>query len=329
MAMSLSTSQAKDLSQFWTGEILWDCPLAEFTTLKVGGPAGAVLFADKPEQLRHLLGWLRANQIPWRVIGRGSNILVPDEGFAGVVIILGRGFAAIEPLGGPGRSGAPEPVLVRVGAGCSLARLVNWCAAFPPHGLAGLEFAQGIPGSVGGAVIMNAGAWGMNIGQAVQVITMLDQDGRLLTEAKDQFDFAYRCWHRKAGASSEVIVLNVTFALLGSDQNQIKAACRTYHRRRRESQPHGVASAGSIFKNPAAQAAGRLIEEAELKGHRIGGAMVSPLHANFIINTGKATAQDILDLMREIQTRVFNRTGIMLEPEVHILGQGAGRKAGR
>ncbi len=317
--MTVLNSYAGELARFWEGKILWQCPLDRFTTLKVGGPADAVLFAEKTEDLRRLLQWLRTNNIPWLVIGRGSNILVPDEGFHGIVIVLGKAFAAIEPLFDAAAAAENKKLLIQAGAACPLAKLVNWCSSFPPLGLSGLEFAYGIPGSVGGGIIMNAGAWGMELGEIIHSITSLDQEGNIITEKNAELNFTYRGWSRKAGKGKRVIILSGIFALTAAPKDKIKASCRKYGKSRRVHQPLGMASAGSFFKNPPTRAAGRLIEEAGLKGHKIGGAMVSSRHANFIVNTGNATAKDIMNLMQEVQTRVFNSSGIMLEPEVHIL----------
>lgn len=304
------TSHAQDLAAFWKGKILWRCPMAGFSTLRVGGPAEAVLYADELQDLSRLLRWLKKNDVPWVVIGRGSNILVPDEGLAGVAIILGKGFSAIERI-----NTEKNRVLLRAGAGCPLARLVRYCSR---HGLAGLEFAVGIPGSVGGAITMNAGCWGGDIGSILHSLTFLDPDGNIHEEDRENLIFSYR----KLQKEKDRVIVSGTFHFMRQDPQKVKDLCLDYKKRRRVQQPQGSASAGSFFKNPAGQAAGKLIEEAGLKGYRRGGAMVSAKHANFIINTGTATAHDIIELMREIQQKVHEMTGIMLEPEVHILKNG-------
>ena len=312
MTVALSNSQAKDLEKLMPGKVMWDCPLARYTTLRVGGPAEAVVFAESDADLARLLEWLRAENIPRNIIGGGSNILVPDHGLTGVVVMLGRGLAEIETIGGE-----DDHVLVRAGAGCRLAGLLKYCT---DRAFSGLEFMVGIPGSIGGAIVMNAGCWGKEISDVLHSVTMLDPTGKLIQTERDKLDFSYRQW----GGGRESVIVAAVFALVKGDIKTIKAACRKYLQQRKEKQPQHMASAGSFFKNPPGRAAGGLIEEAGLKGHRIGGAMVSPEHANFIVNTGTATAGDILALMRKVQSAVFDRSGIMLEPEVQILENNTG-----
>jgi UDP-N-acetylmuramate dehydrogenase len=305
--VGLLNSHAKDLEKLMPGKVMWDRPLARFTTLRVGGPAEAVVTADSAVELARLLQWLRANNIACHVIGNGSNILVPDEGLAGVVVMLGKGMAAIEIVGTK-----EEKILVQAGAGCRLGRLIASCAE---QGISGLEFMVNIPGSVGGAIVMNAGCWGREIGDVLDAVTMLTPAGELLSRPRAELNFSYRQW----GGSKDTVIISGIFALAKGDPKEIRATCREYCRKRKGKQPQQMACAGSFFKNPPGQAAGRLIEEAGLKGRRVGGAMVSPLHANFIVNTGTATAADILALAQLVQNAVYDRSGIMLEPEVHIL----------
>jgi UDP-N-acetylmuramate dehydrogenase len=309
MVRSLN-SHAKDLERFWPGKIMWHCPLARFTTLRVGGPAEAVVFADDTTELARLLTWLRDHDIQSHVIGNGSNILAPDEGLAGVIIILSQKLAAIETA--PAEAGR---VLIKAGAACKLAKLSHYCA---DRAFSGLEFITGIPGTVGGAIAMNAGCWGYEISDVLDSATMLDAAGKLISVPREKLLFSYRQLTGCAGA----IIVSGTFRLAEGDQEQIRTTCREYNKRRQEKQPQRVASAGSFFKNPPGQAAGKLIEDAGLKGRRVGGAMISDLHANFIINTGAATAADIIDLMRLVQHEVHAMSGIMLEPEVQILKDG-------
>ncbi len=309
---------------YWDGEIVWDCPLANFSTLRVGGPARGVAFPKGVKELAVLVKGLQKEGIPWRIIGRGSNILIPDEGFPGIVIVLGPQFAGIEKV-----SGDESHVQVKVEAGCSLSRLLRWAIDFE---LSGLEFAAGIPGSVGGAIVMNAGAFGKEIGQVVESIVLMDAAGNFSALGKDEFEFSYRQLKVTRGAEtlkegmvreggSEAIVVSVIMKLARGNREQIEARCRKLNRLRKEKQPQGIASAGSFFKNPEGRAAGRLVDEAGLKGCRVGGAMVSPQHANFIVNMGDATARDILDLMEVVQKRVFSTAGVWLEPEVDIWGE--------
>jgi len=310
--VALSNSQAKDLEKLWPGKVMWNCPLARYTTLRVGGPAEAVVFAESGADLAQLLGWLRARNIPRHIIGSGSNILVPDKGLTGVTVMLGGGLAGIETIGKEN-----DKVLVRAGGGCRLAGLIKYCM---DRAISGLEFVVGIPGSVGGAIVMNAGCWGKEIGDVLYSVTMLNPAGKLVSAPREQLELSYR----QLSGGKEAVIVAAVFALMQGDKQKIKAVCREYLQQRKEKQPQHMASAGSFFKNPPGQAAGKLIEEAGLKGYCVGGAMVSPHHANFIVNTGTATAADILALVLLVQSTVFDRSGIMLEPEVQILENDTG-----
>lgn len=295
------------LRSFWDGEILRDCSMARFSTIRAGGPAAAVVQPAGMDELLRLIQGLRGHGLPWQVVGGGSNILVADEGFAGVIVLLGRAFAAIA-----GPVADRDRRLVTVEAGCPLARLVNWCVA---RELRGLEFAAGIPGSIGGAVVMNAGAWGGELAERVVAVTVVDERGESAVLTRAEIPFGYRSW----GLSGPVVA-TVTLGLVPGRREELEAACHELARRRRETQPLATPSAGSFFKNPPGQAAGRLIEQAGLKGLRVGGAMVSPKHANFLVNVDRATARDFLALMRVVQEKVMAMHGVWLEPEVRIIG---------
>jgi len=310
--MASLNSHAEDLSRFWKGEILLDSPMSRYSSLKVGGPAEAILFAENQGELTTLVSWLHENSICWRVIGRGSNILVPDEGLHGVVIFLDGEFTEFKTLDSSKKSDN-DTVRVRAGGGCLLAKLVRHCIA---KSYSGLEFAVGLPGSVGGAIVMNAGAWDHEVGELIDTVTVMDNNGIITTKKRGNLGLEYRKW----GMDSATILLFATFILSHGEKHEIETKCKKFHDLRKQKQPLGAASAGSFFKNPSGHPAGRLIEEVGLKGFKVGGAMVSDLHANFIINTGKATANDILTLMGEVQAKVYKQFGIKLEPEVHILG---------
>jgi UDP-N-acetylmuramate dehydrogenase len=311
--MASLNSHAKDLSHFWKGRILWDFPMAQFSTLKVGGPAEAIISATNVGDLKRLIQWLNEHDIAWWILGRGSNILVPDSGLAGVIIGLKGEFSSIEKLLAPPPGGDEENIFVRAGGGCPLTKLINYCTE---QSLSGLEFAAGIPGSIGGAIIMNAGAWGHEIGSLVHGVMLMDCSGKTYSESGKNLGFSYRKW----SMPPDTVLLSATFTLSSGDKDHIKSRCTKYLKLRRENQPSAEASAGSFFKNPPSGSAGRLIEEAGLKGYTIGGAKISEKHANFIVNTGRATATDILNLAQLVQQEVFKRFGIRLEPEVHILG---------
>ena len=310
--MTSLNSHTKDLSSFWKGEILWNEPMSQYSTFKVGGPAEAIISVTNIEDLKRLIHWLKKNDISWWIVGRGSNILVPDDGLNGATIVLDGQFINIEEVENqPGQK--EDSTLIRSGGGCLLSKLVHYCTA---NSLSGLEFAIGIPGSLGGAVVMNAGAWGYEIGNRLDSATLMNSHGDVFTEPGENLGFTYRGW----GMGRNTILLYATFTLTIGIKEEIKADCRKYQELRKKNQPLTEPSAGSFFKNPPELSAGRLIDEAGLKGSSIGGAKISEKHANFIVNTGNASSTDILNLMRLVQKTVYKQFGIKLEPEVHILG---------
>lgn len=306
--LPISTSSIKQrIIKFWQGEILWDCSMKKFSTLRVGGPATAVVLPSSEEEVALLIRGLQQNNIPWRVIGKGSNILVPDEGFSGVVIVFGSRFSKINKVACQGDKNE-----VHVDAGCGLAKLCNWCTE---NELSGLEFLAGIPGSVGGAISMNAGAWGKEISDSIRSINFINKRGKTFSLDRQELYFSYRHLDKERGS----IILSAVFELYKGHQDEIASKCQEYMKQRKENQPQWVASAGSFFKNPAGnKAAGFLIEKSGLKGFRVGGAMVSDVHANFIVNTGDATAQNLFELMRIVQKKVKGDFDVYLEPEVDI-----------
>lgn len=283
--------------------------MAKFSTLKVGGPADALIEPANREELVRLVGRLKEEMVPWQVIGRGSNILPADSGVEGVVIVLGRKFAEIRELFEDDRFRQ-----VQADAGCSLTKMVRWCAE---RGLSGLEFCFGIPGSVGGAIFMNAGAWGSEVAQVIRNVELMDDSGQLESRQVTADDFCYRGWRHPHGK----VVVSGRFALVSADRAEIGRRCHHYAKVRAAKQPKGVANAGSFFKNPEGEVAGRLIEQAGLKGTRVGDAEVSPVHANFLVNRGKASAEDFYQLMLLVQGRVKMQFGIELSPEVKFVGR--------
>ncbi|MDF1577536.1 MAG: UDP-N-acetylmuramate dehydrogenase [Desulfurivibrionaceae bacterium] len=304
------------LRRFWPGGVRWQAPMAALTTLKVGGPAQALVMPGTRDEVTRLINGCRIEEIPCHIIGGGSNLLVADEGLAGLVIGLGRNFAGI------GRIGEDQcgRILVEVEAGCSLAGLLNWCA---DSALSGLEFAAGIPGTVGGAVVMNAGAWGREIKDVLASLIWLS-GGEAVRKARPELDFTYRCLRRP----DDAVILSAVFTLAPGDRAAIRKLCREHVAARRSRQPKAYGLAGSFFKNPEGVAAGKLIEAAGLKGIVSGGAMVSERHANFIVNTGNATAADIIRLMELVQARVWEVHRVRLEPEIKIAGGVTEKAAG-
>ena len=300
----------RELSRIVAHPVQWDCSLAGYTSFAIGGPAEALVIVDRREELAALLGFLESGRIPWRVIGKGTNLLVRDEGFPGAVLLLGQDFKQVTFVpDGEGRWCA------RVGDGCSLAKLVSLCGV---KGLSGLEFAVGIPGTVGGAAVMNAGAWGGDMASVIRSVTMIAPAGEEVLDRAD-LHFGYRCWQDFNRFAGRAVVAECELELAEDDPQEIRRRCAAFQQKRQCSQPRGQGNAGSFFRNPAHDSAGRLIEASGLKGMAVGGAMVSEKHANFLVNAGGATAADVLALMQLIQDKVRQDSGVELEPEVHFL----------
>jgi len=285
-------------------QILENEPMSRHTTFRVGGPADVLFLPESEEQLLQALSIAREAGVPCFVIGNGSNLVVKDGGIRGLVIALGEGMAAIARAG----------ETLTAWAGASLARVSAYAQA---SGLSGLEFASGIPGTLGGGCAMNAGAYG---GQLSDVLVdgrvLLDGVVRTLTVEEMQMGYRTSLPLRRGG-----IVISARFALTPDDPEAIAARMRELNARRRDKQPLNYPSAGSTFKRPEGYFAGALIEQAGLKGKRVGGAQVSEKHAGFIVNTGGATAADILTLIGIVQDEVAARFGVRLETEVRILGE--------
>ncbi len=278
-------------------------PLDKCTTLRVGGPADYFAEPASETELVFLLNAAKEAGLPVLLMGNGSNLLVRDGGFRGLVIRLGRAFSRVEPWEGG----------LKAQAGALLSVLACEAAA---ASLTGLEFAQGIPGTVGGGVYMNAGAYGGELGSRIESVSVLDGETVLEIPGSDM-DFGYR--HSRA-MEENWIVLGARFRLEKGEKEQIDAAMRDYAARRKAKQPLNYPSAGSFFKRPAGHFAGALIEGAGLKGKQVGGAQVSEKHAGFLINAGGASAADFLALMKQVQETVQNKYGVALEPEVRIVG---------
>ncbi|MHB8868761.1 MAG: UDP-N-acetylmuramate dehydrogenase [Thermoleophilia bacterium] len=285
-------------------------PLAPFTTVGVGGKADLLLTADTQEAVGRAVNILSESEAEWRVLGGGSNIFVADSGYRGVVLKLDDGFHYVEAPRVP----SPRSARVVVGAGLPLSRLAVHVADL---GLSGLEFACGIPGSVGGGVVMNAGAHGRSLADVVETVHLVTEEGTGWVEG-DLLNWGYRTW----GLPDTVVVTAAVFRLVTGERQEILQHHRTLLSVRRRTQPRGARTFGSAFKNPEGDHAGRLLESCGLKGVRRGGAQVSPMHANFISNVGDATAADVLGLMTMMRGAVHERLAVLLEPEVHFLGAG-------
>jgi UDP-N-acetylmuramate dehydrogenase len=308
------TAQVKaELAQLASNPVRWDCPLAPLTSFGIGGAATAVIVVEHLSELAVLLTCCDTNRIKHRFIGRGTNLLVADAGFDGVVLLFGKALSEIRVL----EETKAGSVRIQVGAGCSLAKLLRWCT---DKSFSGLEFASGIPGSLGGAVVMNAGAWAGEIADVLASVTVFSMANGEEIIARKKLDFGYRKWrNQKNTMGEELLVVSAEIVLQKGSKEKIESTCRGYFAKRKKKQPKGLKNAGSFFKNPQGDSAGRLIEAAGLKGVRCGDAMVSPVHANFFVNMGSAKAQDIKDLMRVVTKKVREESGIELQAEVHFL----------
>lgn len=274
------------------------------TTFRVGGPAEIVFLPESAQELCAAIAAARECGAEYRVLGNGSNLLVKDGGLKGLTIILGEHFSQI----------SVEGTQLRAQAGAMLSRVA---AAACEAGLSGLEFASGIPGTLGGGCAMNAGAYGGQLSDVLESADVL-LDGELRCMRRDELEMGYRSTlPLKRGG----VVLGACFALQRDEIGAIQARMKELNARRREKQPLNLPSAGSTFKRPEGHFAGALIEQCGLKGFSIGGAQVSEKHAGFVVNTGGATARDILALMAHVQETVLRETGVRLEPEVRILGE--------
>lgn len=289
------------------GKIYVNEPLANHTTWKIGGPADVLVEPKDVEGLKNLMALIKKEDIPWRVIGRGSNLLVADEGIDGVVIKLDDGLSHLEVNG--------ENILV--GGGYSLIKLAT---VISKKGLSGLEFAGGIPGSVGGAVFMNAGAHGSDISQILKEAHILFEDGTLEWIKPEDMGFSYRTSRLQ---KEKAICVEAVFELKSGDRETIVNEMQKHKEYRRKSQPWNYPCAGSVFKNPLPNYAGQLVERAGLKGFQVGGAQISNLHGNFIVNIKNATARDVLNLIKQVKETIYEKFQVEMETEVEIVGRNS------
>jgi len=283
--------------------ICLDEPMSKHTTFRIGGPAEVFLMPDL-EELKRVLSFCKAREIPVTIIGNGSNLLVGDCGIPGVVIRIGRNMAEIKVEGNT----------LQAQAGAMLAQVAREAEN---HSLTGLEFASGIPGSLGGGCMMNAGAYGGELKDVLQEITVLTLDGELLSIPASEADLSYR--HSRFMDSQEIIV-SATLSLKPGVQEEIHALSADYNQRRRDKQPLNYPSAGSTFKRPEGYFAGKLIQDAGLRGYQVGGAQVSEKHCGFVINVDGATAADVRQLILDVQAKVKEQFQVELHPEVRFLG---------
>jgi UDP-N-acetylmuramate dehydrogenase len=306
--------QRSRLAEIIPDGITFDCSMDQMTTYRVGGKAEACCYPGEAAELSRLISCLVSESIPYVVVGKGSNLLVSDGGIKGAVIVLKDRLASVENIKG-------EDTLILAGGGLTISGLLTYCSR---NGLSGLEFMAGIPGTIGGAVFMNAGASGQEIGNLVHEVLVIGSDGRPAVLNSGDMKFSYR----SASIPGGTVIYGVKLKLFNGEKNNIAERIADNLKRRKETQPLDFPSGGSVFKNPPDDYAGRLIEKAGLKGTRIGGAMISPKHGNFIVNTGGAKAGDILALMNLARSRVKEQTGIDLEPEIVVLGEIEPRRYG-
>jgi UDP-N-acetylmuramate dehydrogenase len=287
------------------GTVLMNEPLKNHTTLKIGGPADLFFEPKDIESLKKAVTYIKEANVPVRAIGRGSNLLVADGGIEGIVVKVGDGLNHLD----------RNENIITVGGGYSLIPLATLMSR---EAYSGLEFAAGIPGSVGGAVFMNAGAHGSDMSQIVEKALILFPDGQLKWLQNDELDFSYRTSVlQKNGGICVEAVLN----LKEGDKETIMAELKKNKDYRRNTQPWNYPCCGSVFRNPLPNYAGQLIESSGLKGTQIGGAQISEMHANFIVNTGDAKAKDVLDLIAFIQKTIKEKHGIDIQTEVEIIGR--------
>lgn len=284
--------------------ILRDVPMKEHTTMKVGGKAALMIIPESISCIQKFIAFLKNTEIPYMIIGNGSNLIFRDSGYNGVIIKLGAALSAIE----------VNNNIISAMAGSSLAHVASVALE---HSLTGLEFASGIPGSIGGAVCMNAGAYDGEMRQVVEESLCIDKDGNLITLKGNEHNFSYR--HSRL-QDDDLTCLQVKLRLEKGEKSLIQAKMNELNARRREKQPLNFPSAGSIFKRPPGSFAGKLIDDCGLRGTKIGGAQVSDKHCGFIVNTGNATAEDIILLIEYVRDSVYKSSGIKLELEVKIVG---------
>lgn len=298
-----------DIKNFLPSNILlFNEPLKKHTTFRIGGAADLLVTPQSEEQLIKLFKYIKENCIRHVIIGNGSNLLFSDEGYRGIVVKIGSELSSIEAI--PCEDG----MIINAGAGTLLSKLALFACE---NNLTGLEFASGIPGNVGGAVLMNAGAYDGEISQVLVRSTYLDCENlSVCTKNFDEHDFSYR---HSSYENDGYLILSASFLLKKGNKEDILSKMKDFNNRRITKQPLEFPSAGSTFKRPAGLFAGKLIEDANLKGYTVGGAKVSEKHCGFVINTGNATCEDVLGVIKYVQNTVFAKFGVELETEVKII----------
>ena len=301
----IETSILKEIEAFASeGALLYNEPLRNHTTFKVGGEADAFLSVKTQEELIKAVQLCCEKKVPYFILGNGSNLLVSDKGYRGLVISIGKEMSCV----------TCEGKRITAQAGALLSTVAQKAAR---NGLTGMEFASGIPGSIGGAMVMNAGAYDGEMKMIVESVTILSEDGQIRTFSNEEMEFGYRTSRLKR---EKGIVLSVTVSLEEGDKDAIFEKMNDFAARRREKQPLEYPSAGSTFKRPEGYFAGKLIMDAGLRGYTVGGAQVSEKHCGFVINKEGATANDIYRLIQDVKAKVKDSSGVTLEPEVIFVG---------
>lgn len=287
------------------GNIVRNEPLAKHTTFKIGGPAEYFVTPENKDQLKLVIQACKESNTPYYIIGKGSNLLVGDKGYKGVIIQIYKNFKNIE----------FDNNVVTAGVGVMLSRLAREAAE---HNLAGLQGESGIPGTLGGAVAMNAGAYGYEIRDYILSATVMNQEGELFTLNKEELELGYRT---SIVQKNSYIVVEAAFELPYGKKEDLLAEIAEFDRKRAEKQPLEYPSAGSTFKRPEGYFAGKLIMDAGLRGYRVGDIMVSEKHCGFVVNVGNGTASEVRQLISDVQRIVYEKNKVMLEPEVRFLGE--------
>ena len=278
-------------------------PMNKYTTYGIGGQAKFFVIPESKQSLLDLISYLNKNKLKYFILGSGSNLLVNDKGFDGVVVSIKRSLETIK----------IENSKLYVECGAMLGTIVKECIK---NNLSGIENLVGVPGTLGGALVMNAGAWGGEISDKLQSVEIIDNQNELKILQRKDIDFSYRL----SSFNSNEVLISATFNLEKKDKEQIEKKYQLARKGRKSSQPTNVRSAGSVFKNPPGNSAGKLIELCGLKGYRIGGAIISEKHANFFINEKDSSASDMMHLIRYAQKEVFKKFNIKLETEIKFLG---------
>lgn len=307
--MSLSQEQKQALQTLFGENCRFDLPLAPFTSIRIGGPADAMIWPEQEEQLVQTIVWAQEQRLDYFILGKGSNTLVLDGGFRGLVIQLGKGFRRFGKWKENGQS-----VWIEAEGGVPTQQLVRFAAL---EGLSGLECLAGVPGTLGGNIVMNAGTYLGEVGPSVEAVKVVTREGKTKTLEREKLKFDYR----RSNLPPSAAVVWALLKLQRGDKEKIETKIREVFEKRGLAQPIEYPNLGSVFKNPGKKKAWELIEEAGCKGVRVGQARVSEQHGNFIVNEGKARAKDVLILIRMIKERVKQTTGIMLETEVKTIGE--------